>query len=73
MLQTTLFATSKELQIQQTIAFKAVYLSFLGKERGPKAGALLSYLDRSFVIARLRHVIQVNRSKLADISSEVQV
>lgn len=62
-LQTTLFATSKELQIQQAIAFKAVYLSFLGKERGPKAGALLSYLDKSFVIARLQDVIGANKSK----------
>jgi len=59
-LQATLFATSKELQIQQAIAFQAVYLSFLGKERGPKAGALLSYLDKSFVVARLRDVINLN-------------
>ena len=72
-LQTALFATSKELQIPQNNAFKAVYLSFLGKERGPKAGALLSYLDSSFVIARLRDIIQVNKSNLTDISSEVQV
>jgi lysyl-tRNA synthetase, class I len=57
-LQTTLFSTAKELQMQQPIAFKAVYLSFLGKERGPKAGALLSYLDRSFVISRLQAVVQ---------------
>ncbi len=62
-LQTTLFATSKELLLQQAIAFQAVYLSFLGKERGPKAGALLSYLDKSFVIARLRDVVQLNASK----------
>ncbi|MFM7715811.1 MAG: hypothetical protein ACKO7A_24840 [Microcystis sp.] len=31
-------------------------LSFLGKERGPKAGALLSYLERDFVIDRIRNV-----------------
>lgn len=64
-LQTTLFATSKELQIQQAIAFKAVYLSFLGKERGPKAGALLSYLNRAFVVDRLRDVIEANLSNLS--------
>ncbi len=63
-LQTTLFSTSKELQIQQSIAFKAVYLSFLGKERGPKAGALLSYLDKSFVLARLKEVTKVNDRRL---------
>ena len=61
-LQTTLFATAKELEIQQPIAFKSVYLSFLGKERGPKAGALLSYLDRDFVIARLQDVLQLNET-----------
>jgi len=64
-LQTTLFATSKELQISQPSAFQAVYLSFLGKERGPKAGALLSYLDKTFVTARLQQVIDINQSKIA--------
>jgi lysyl-tRNA synthetase class 1 len=56
-LQTTLFATAKELEMQQPLAFKAVYLSFLGKERGPKAGALLSYLERDFVIDRIKNVV----------------
>jgi lysyl-tRNA synthetase class 1 len=59
-LQTTLFATAKELEMQQPIAFKAVYFSFLGKERGPKAGALLSYLERKFVIDRLQEVVKAN-------------
>ena len=52
-----LFATAKELEMQQPLAFKAVYLSFLGKERGPKAGALLSYLERDFVIDRIKNVV----------------
>jgi lysyl-tRNA synthetase, class I len=56
-LQTALFATAKEVEMAQPVAFKAVYLSFLGKERGPKAGALLSYLDRSFAIERLEDVV----------------
>jgi lysyl-tRNA synthetase, class I len=59
-LQTTLFATAKELEMQQPVAFKAVYFSFLGKERGPKAGALLSYLERGFVIDRLHEVVKAN-------------
>jgi lysyl-tRNA synthetase class 1 len=33
--------------------FSAVYLAFLGKAYGPKAGWFLSVLDRDFVIARL--------------------
>jgi lysyl-tRNA synthetase class 1 len=57
-LQTTLFAITKEIDLKQPIAFQAVYLTFLGKERGPKAGALLSYLDRNFVCDRLRAVTE---------------
>ena len=34
--------------------FKAVYLAFLGKESGPKAGWFLSVLDREFVLRRLK-------------------
>ncbi|MBO3462426.1 lysine--tRNA ligase [Aetokthonos hydrillicola Thurmond2011] len=71
-LQTTLFSTSKELEIPQANAFKAVYLSFVGKERGPKAGALLSYLDKTFVLSRLQNVIELNISKfdLASVKAE---
>lgn len=52
-LQTESFAVSKELEIPQKEAFKAIYLSFLNKEKGPKAGSLFSFLDRNFVIERL--------------------
>ncbi|BAZ30738.1 lysyl-tRNA synthetase [Cylindrospermum sp. NIES-4074] len=62
-LQTLIFSTTKELQIQQANAFKALYLSFLNKERGPKAGGLLSYLEKSFVISRLQDVIALNAAK----------
>jgi lysyl-tRNA synthetase class 1 len=57
-LQTTLFSVSKELEIQQASAFGAVYLTFLGKDRGPKAGSLLSYLDREFVSDRIWEVVK---------------
>lgn len=56
LLQTTLFSTAKDLEMKQPIAFQAVYLSFLGKERGPKAGSLLSYLEKGFVLERLHTV-----------------
>lgn len=62
-LQTLIFTTSKELQIQPANAFKALYLSFLNKERGPKAGGLFSYLEKSFVISRLQKVIELNLAK----------
>ncbi len=61
-IQSTLFSTSKEIEMGQASAFKAVYLSFLGKDRGPKAGALLSYLDKGFVISRLKDVINLKNS-----------
>ncbi|HEY9705260.1 MAG TPA: lysine--tRNA ligase, partial [Allocoleopsis sp.] len=55
-LQTALFTTTKSLSIAPTVAFPAVYFAFLGKEKGPKAGHLLSYLDKSFVLKRLEEV-----------------
>ncbi len=56
-LQTTLFSTAKAIPIALTEAFPAVYYSFLGKERGPKAGYLLSYLDKDFVLQRIKDAI----------------
>ncbi|MES2203387.1 MAG: lysine--tRNA ligase [Patescibacteria group bacterium] len=44
----TLHAKLHELKI-----FKAIYLAFLGKESGPKAGWFLASLDRAFVLKRL--------------------
>jgi len=38
--------------------FKAIYLAFLGKDHGPKAGWFLSVLDRDFVLKRLKEVSQ---------------
>jgi lysyl-tRNA synthetase, class I len=64
-LQTLLFSTSKEVEIAQKDAFASVYLSFLGKERGPKAGSLLSYLEKSFVVARLQEVAGLNSAAIA--------
>ena len=59
-LQTLLFSTSKQVAISQKDAFAAVYYTFLNKERGPKAGSLLSYLDRSFVIQRIKDAIALH-------------
>ena len=62
-LQTIIFSTTKELGIQQPIAFKALYLSFLNKEKGPKAGGLFSYLEKSFVLSRLQDIVALNAGK----------
>jgi lysyl-tRNA synthetase class 1 len=38
--------------------FKAIYVAFLGKDHGPKAGWFLSVLDREFVLKRLEEASQ---------------
>jgi len=58
-LQTLIFSTAKEVDLPQKEAFQAIYLAFLGKEKGPKAGSLFSYLDKSFVLQRLNDVINL--------------
>ncbi len=58
-LQSLIFATTQELDLKPNVAFPAVYQSFLGKERGPKAGGLLSYLEKDFVMERLMAVVSL--------------
>jgi lysyl-tRNA synthetase class 1 len=41
-------------ELHKTKEFKAIYLAFLGKESGPKAGWFLSVLPRDFVLKRLQ-------------------
>ncbi len=59
-LQTTLFSTAKQLELKMPIAFQSVYRSFLNKDRGPKAGPLLSYLNAEMVRDRIETVIALN-------------
>ncbi|NJK33696.1 MAG: lysine--tRNA ligase [Oscillatoriales cyanobacterium SM2_2_1] len=56
-LQNEIFATSKTSGLSPKEAFAALYLVFLNQERGPKAGGLLSYLDRTFVLHRLKESV----------------
>ncbi|MAF59610.1 lysine--tRNA ligase [bacterium] len=46
----------KESSVEPAELFSAIYLSFLGKESGPKAGWFLSVLERDFLISRLKEV-----------------
>lgn len=41
-------------KLHESKEFKAIYLSFFGKDHGPKAGWFLSSLPRDFVLARLQ-------------------
>ena len=63
-LQSTLFATAKALNLKMPVAFQSVYRSFLNKDRGPKAGPLLSYLEKPFVCDRLQ--MAIDRSAAAE-------
>ena len=42
-------------------AFEAIYLAFLGRPNGPRAGWLLASLDRAFVLERLREAARRGR------------
>jgi lysyl-tRNA synthetase class 1 len=52
--QSAIFATATSGGLPAGKAFAALYLAFLGRPNGPRAGTLLASLDRAFVLARLR-------------------
>ncbi len=52
--QTALFDVARLTPIDANEAFLAIYTALLGRDSGPKAGSLLSVLDRDFVLRRLR-------------------
>jgi len=56
-LHTKLHEIRKESGIEPKDFFSALYLSFLGKESGPKAGWFLSVLGKEFLEKRLNEVI----------------
>lgn len=52
--QDLIFRCAQERGVSSGDAFGAVYLAFLGRPNGPRAGWLLASLDRHFAAARLR-------------------
>ncbi len=52
--QGLIFATATEAALPAGRAFGAIYLAFLGRTNGPRAGWLLASLAPAFVIGRLR-------------------
>jgi lysyl-tRNA synthetase class 1 len=58
-LQTNLFSLSKRLKINPADAFAAIYLTFIGKTRGPRAGLLLYNFGKDKVLSRLKEVINL--------------
>ncbi|GAB4354031.1 MAG: lysine--tRNA ligase [Cyanophyceae cyanobacterium] len=61
-LQSALFATAKALDLKMPVAFQSIYRAFLNRDRGPKAGPLLSYLDKQLVCDRLAEAIALSRA-----------
>lgn len=55
-LQAKIFEVARLTPIEQPVAFKAIYRVLLDREAGPKAGNLLAFLERDFVIARFREL-----------------
>ena len=52
--QTAIFATAATGELPAGRAFGALYLAFLGRPNGPRAGWLLASLPADFVVERLR-------------------
>ncbi len=52
--QAALFAAAIDADVPAGRAFAAIYLAFLGRTNGPRAGWLLANLDPAFVVGRLR-------------------
>ncbi len=57
-MHTKLHEIRKDSNIEPKEFFSSIYLSFMGKESGPKAGWFLSVLDRDFLIKRLKETIK---------------
>ncbi len=55
-LHTELHEIRKRRNIEPKALFGAIYLSFLGKDHGPKVGWFLSVLDRQLILERLKEV-----------------
>ena len=51
--QAAIFAVASDHGLDAKAAFNALYLAFLGRPNGPRAGWLLASLERDFVINRL--------------------
>jgi lysyl-tRNA synthetase class 1 len=56
--QTAIFDTATAAGLDAKAAFAAIYLAFLGRTNGPRAGWLLASLEPGFVIDRLREAAQ---------------
>ena len=50
-----IYSLSKEVKDEEpSRLFQAIYISLLGKTRGPRAGSFLSFLDHHFIVKRFQ-------------------
>jgi lysyl-tRNA synthetase class 1 len=63
--QTAIFAAAAATDLPAGRAFAALYLAFLGRNNGPRAGWLLASLDPAFVVGRLRDAAGAARAGAA--------
>ena len=54
--QAAIFSTAAKRELDARKAFEAVYLAFLGRSNGPRAGWLLASLESDFVLGRLQGI-----------------
>lgn len=54
--QRFIFDMARLTPIDQKSAFQAIYCALLDRHQGPKGGALLSYLDRDFLVKRFSEI-----------------
>ncbi len=57
-LQVSLYELAKELEISTKDAFGAIYLSFIGRTHGPRAGFLLTNYGREKAFERIQNVVR---------------
>ena len=64
--QAAIFASAATDALPARRAFEGIYLAFLGRTSGPRAGWLLASLDQAFVLARLDEAAGFVASAAAD-------
>ena len=55
-LQTLIFDVARQTPLPSSEAFEAIYIAFLDRRVGPRAGSLLACLPRDFVLGRLSEI-----------------
>ncbi|WP_130470491.1 lysine--tRNA ligase [Candidatus Magnetaquicoccus inordinatus] len=72
-MQALIFTAARMIPLAQAEAFQAIYQIFLAKDRGPKAGNLLPFLDRSFVIERCQALAFSRDQLLHEIAQPAEI